>query len=449
MESGPSALGLPREPIDRLTAPLERFLHVETAGGVVLFLATVAALVLANSPLSASFLAFWEVHVGVSFGSFHLEHSLHHWINDGLMALFFFVVGLEVKRELAVGQLRDARQAALPIAAALGGMLVPAGVYFLLQREGPAAGGWGIPMATDIAFVVGCLALLGRRIPSGLRVMMLTLAIVDDIGAILVIALGYSSGLNWPALGAGALGIALVSLLSRLGVRNFLVYTLLGVAIWLAFLSSGVHATIAGVILGIMTPASSYMGKATLGAALRRTGDALEGDWESVPHRAAHLRELQWATRESISPLEYLESMLHPWVAFGIMPLFALANAGVAIQAADLLEPVAVAVAAGLLVGKLVGITASSWLAVRLGLARLPQSVTWRMVTGGALLGGIGFTMSIFIAGLALPLELLAPAKLGILCASSLAAALGLGWLALASKPATAAAGGPIDPSRG
>ncbi len=430
--------GLPEEPIHRIVAPLQRFLHVEAAGGIALFLATSAALILANSRFSAGFLGFWETHAGLSIGGFQLEHSLQHWINDGLMALFFFVVGLEVKREFVLGQLRDPRQAALPIAAALGGMIAPAGIYLLLQGPGPASRGWGIPMATDIAFVVGCMALLGRRIPARLRVAILTLAIVDDIGAILVIALGYSGGLSLGALAAGLLGIALVSVLARLGVRSFLVYTALGLAVWLAFLASGVHATIAGVILGIMTPARSYLSSTVLAGALRRAQEVLAGEWEAETDRAARVQRLRWAAREVVSPLEYLENTLHPWVSFLVMPLFALANAGVVVQLDDLTQPVALAIAAGLLLGKPLGIVSFCWLSVRLGIARLPAGVSWPQVLGGGILGGIGFTMSLFIAGLALDAESLGPAKLGILLASWLAAILGMGllaWIAHRTRP--------------
>jgi NhaA family Na+:H+ antiporter len=247
--------GLPREPIARLTEPIERFMHVESASGVVLLVATVTALALANSGFSEAFLGFWKTPLGFEIGSFQMRHSLAHWINDGLMAIFFFVIGLEVKREIVHGELGDPRQAVLPIAAAVGGMVVPAVIYLTLQGDGPAASGWGIPMATDIAFVVGCLALFGPRVPRGLRVLLLTVAIVDDIGAILVIAVAYTDTIGWGALAAGLVGIGAIGVLSRLGVRGFGMYGLLGLGVWLAFHESGVHATIAGVILGLMTPA--------------------------------------------------------------------------------------------------------------------------------------------------------------------------------------------------
>ena len=237
---------LPREPIHRLIGPLERFLHVEAAAGVVLLVATAVALVLANSPWSEAFLSFWTTKITIGVGAFEMSHSLRHWINDGLMAVFFFVIGLEVKREIVVGELRDRERAALPVAAALGGMIVPAGIYMLLQHGQPGESGWGIPMATDIAFVVGCMAVLGSRIPVGLRVFLLSLAIADDIGAVLVIAIGYTDNIDLVALAFGAVGIGVIAVLARLGVRSFLAYTLLGGGVWLLFHESGVHATIAG-----------------------------------------------------------------------------------------------------------------------------------------------------------------------------------------------------------
>lgn len=430
---------LPEEPIDRLLAPIERFLHVEAASGVVLAVAAATALLLANSPASGPFLAIWKTPVAFGFGTFQLSYSLQHWINDGLMALFFFVIGLEVKRELVLGELRDLRQASLPIAAALGGMLVPAGVYLALQYGEPGEVGWGIPMATDIAFVVGCLAILGSRVPRAFRVLLLSLAIADDIGAILVIAVGYSDSVQWGALLAGAALIGVVLLLQRLGARSFLVYTLLGALIWFAFHESGVHATLAGVILGLMTPARAYLSETAFARMLRRAREILRGEWDTPSRRVEHVRGLQRATREVVSPLEYLEAVLHPWVGFVIMPIFALANAGVPLRLSGFSDPVALAVAAGLVVGKPVGIVASSWLAVRTGLAVLPPGVGWGMLLGGGFLAGIGFTMALFIAGLALEGATLDAAKIGILGASILAAALGM-LLLMRNRPESTAA---------
>ncbi len=415
----------PVEPIQRIVNPLVRFLQVETASGFILLLATVVALVLANSPAQQGYRAFWETPVTLQVGSFSLEHSLQEWINDGFMVIFFFVIGLEVKRELVLGELRDVRRATLPIVAALGGMLAPAGIYLALQWGQPGERGWGIPMATDIAFVVGCMALLGPRVPHGLRVMLLSLAIADDIGAILVIAVGYSETLHYDALVVGLGFIALVVVFNWIGVRNMGVYTFLGILVWLAFLKSGIHPTIAGVILGLLTPARTYLNQGVLVWLLHQIRQAVEGNWGKESHRAETVRRLQWAARETISPLEYLEQTLHPWVAFGIMPIFALANAGVPIQPSAVVAPVSVAVMLGLLIGKPVGILLTSWSAVRVGLAKLPDGVGWRMLAGAGCLAGIGFTMALFIADLALTGALLDEAKIGILSGSVLSAVLG------------------------
>jgi len=423
---------LPREPIHSIVEPVARFMHVEAAGGVVLLVCTVTALVLANSPVSGAYLGFWKAQLGFRVGSFEMLHSLKHWINDGLMAIFFFVIGLEVKRELVIGELRDIRRAALPIAAALGGMVVPAGIYLLLQGDGPAMRGWGIPMATDIAFVVGCMALLGSRVPPVLRITMLSLAIVDDIGAILVIAIGYTESLSWTALGLGAAGILVIALLERLGVRSLLLYTVLGVLVWLAFHESGVHATIAGVILGLQTPARPYLEAGVVGNLMARASEVFHGEgFTDLAHRADKIRSLAHVARESVAPLDLLEATLHPWVGFVIMPVFALANAGVPLRLADLGHPVAMAVAAGLVIGKPVGILACSWLVVRFVLKRLPEGITWSTLVGGGFLAGIGFTMALFIADLALAPPVLDAAKVGVLSASAIAALIGFAILAV------------------
>ena len=430
---------IPPQPIDRLTKPFQRFLHVQTAGGIVLVAATAAALILANSPWQDAYLAFWKTGVGVSFGDFEFRHSLKHLINDGLMVLFFFVIGLEVKREIVLGELKDFRKAALPIAAAIGGMVVPAALFLLLESGSEARRGWGIPMATDIAFVVGCMAILGRRIPSSLRVMLLTLAIADDIGAILVIAVGYSSGIDFGWLAFGCVGIAFVSLLARWGMRQFLPYTILGILIWYGFHESGVHATIAGVILGMMTPARNYIPPEQLAQVMDGARRILQGpEWESADHRADRVRKFQWATREAISPLEYLEAALHPWVAFVIMPVFALANAGVPIEPAALQSQTAIAVAVALVFGKPVGIFLAARLAVLGGFAK-PPDFSWTLLFAGGCLAGIGFTMSLFISELALSEELLTVAKIGVLLGSVVAATLGMVLIVVTQTPSAKA----------
>ncbi|MHB8899020.1 MAG: Na+/H+ antiporter NhaA, partial [Thermoguttaceae bacterium] len=420
----------PEQPIRRYLGPLTRFLHVESAGGIVLLSCTIVSLALANSPVGDDFIRLWKTPLGFSFGSWQFIHPLYHWINDGLMAIFFFVIGLEVKRELVLGELRDPRRAALPIAAALGGMVAPAGIYLALQWGQPASRGWGIPMATDIAFVVGCMALLGPRFPHSLRVMLLSLAIVDDIGAILVIAVGYSDSIHVVALGSAAAGVATIVLLARLGVRSVGIYSLLGLLVWFSVHESGIHATIAGVVLGLLTPARSWVNPGLLGSILERAGQILRGDDPGEASHETMVRHLERASREAISPLARLEAALHPWVGFVIMPLFALANACVPVNPSDLTSPVAMAVGAGLLIGKPLGIVAFSYVVVRLGLARMPRGVTWNMIAAGGFLAGIGFTMAMFIAGLAMKGNLasqLDPAKIGILCGSVLAAAIGMG----------------------
>jgi NhaA family Na+:H+ antiporter len=440
----PRRLRLPPAPVDRLAEPIARFLHVQSAGGAVLLVATVAALVLANSPWSGQFLGFWDTNIGLSVGAFEITHSLKHWINDGLMVIFFFVIGLEVKREIVLGELRDLRTASLPIAAALGGMVVPASVYLSMQWGEPGARGWGIPMATDIAFVVGCMAILGSRVPRGLRVLLLTLAIADDIGAILVIAIGYTSDLNLTALGLAVLAIGVILLFQRIGVRSIPIYVVVGIALWFAIYESGVHATIAGVALGLMTPARPWVSRNMFVRYVQEIGDFLQGDLPDddenlLLERRSRLETLTKATRESVSPLVRLETMLHPWVSFGIMPLFALANAGVTIDVASFADPLALAVSAGLVIGKPVGIVLFSFLAVRIGLARLPVGVNWPIVAAGGLLAGIGFTMSLFIAELALKGDLLDAAKIGVLAGSAVAAAGGM-ILLLLTLPKRAAA---------
>jgi NhaA family Na+:H+ antiporter len=421
---------LPREPIDRFVDPLKRFLHIEAASGVILLVATTVALVFANLPTADGYQELWKTHLSIGVGSFQMDYALKHWINDGLMAIFFFVIGLEVKRELVMGELQDLRQAILPIAAAIGGMLIPAGVFLLLQWGEPGARGWGIPMATDIAFVVGCLAVLGKRIPGSLRVLLLSLAIADDIGAILVIAIGYTASLNLPALAWGAAGIALFPLLMKFGVRNHAIYYILMVLTWVAFHESGIHATIAGVIFGLLTPTRSWITETRLEDIVEKTRHFLMGaGWSTSNERYAMLRQMERATRKSISPLERHETELHPWVGFLIMPIFALANAGVPIRAADIVDPVALATALSLFLGKPVGIFLFSFLAVKLGLTRLPEGVTWGAVIGGGFLAGIGFTMALFISGLALSGPLLDAAKVGVMAGSALSAAVGMSLL--------------------
>lgn len=421
---------LPLQPIDRLLRPLARFLHVEATSGIVLVICTAIALVAANSSFAETYLAFWQTDITIGFGTFEFHHSLHHVINDGLMAIFFFVIGLEVKREIVHGSLSNWRQASLPIAAAIGGMVVPAGLYLAIQYGQPGMRGWGIPMATDIAFVVGCLALLGSRVPHSLRVLLLSLAIVDDIGAILVIAVGYTESLDLRFLVLAAVSVGVVQLFSRLGVRRFPPYIAVGAVAWFALHESGIHATLTGVILGLMTPAKSVLVPEHFREYLHEKKEEFQdGRWASRKHRAAVVKEVQQLTRETVSPLEYLEMTLHPWSAYVIMPVFALANAGVLIELSNLGDSVAVAVILGLVVGKPVGIVLLSWLAIRIGWARLPEGLPWSMLISGSCLAGIGFTMALFIDGLAFGADGLDTAKIGVLVGSAVSGILGMSLL--------------------
>lgn len=442
--SQPAAV-LPTAPVQRLVQPLARFLEVESASGILLILCTVLALAVANSPWAAAWAAFWHVEIRFVVGDWELRASLAHWVNDALMTIFFFVVGLEIKRELVDGELRSARKAALPIVAAVGGMLAPAGVFLWLLGAEAGGRGWGIPMATDIAFAVGILTLLGRRVPAGLKIFLLALAIVDDIGAIVVIALFYSGAIQTAALALAGLGVLVVVAMNRLGVRSISLYVLAGAGIWLAMRESGIHPTVTGVVLGLLTPGRAWLTAEPLISLLLDAVDRLDGKIDRQPgqNRWRLVDNLATAARETVSPLERLEHALHPWVAFVIMPVFALANAGVTLQPAVANQGVAHCVAAGLVLGKPLGITLFSWLAVRLGLAQLPAGVGWRALLGAGCLGGIGFTMSLFIAQLALEGELLDAAKIGTLAGSTLSAVAGLAIL-LAVLPAPAKPA-PVD----
>jgi Na+:H+ antiporter, NhaA family len=346
---------------------------------------------------------------------------------------------LELKRELVLGELNNPRMAALSIAAALGGMLVPAALYLALQSGQPGEAGWGVVMATDTAFVIGCLALLGSRIPQSLRVFMLSLAIVDDIGAILVVAIGYSSHIAWGALALGAVGVAIVRAMALVGFRGFPSYFLVGGFIWLAVDASGIHATVTGVILGLLTPARRWVSNerlyAILGQVVAHPAND-EGSGDTKDRQTLQVAEI--AARETLSPVERLEIALHPWVGFVIMPLFALANAGLPLSLSDLGHPVTVAVFVGFVLGKPIGVLTFSWLAVRSGIAIRPPELSWRFVAGGGLLAGIGFTMALFIANLALSKSLIDSAKLGIFSASVVAAVAGLAllmWLPTRGRP--------------
>jgi len=432
---------------DRLTAPLRRFLAIEAASTILLLAATALAVLWANSPWAESYAGFWHTKLSLVVGSHTLALSLGHWVNDGLMVLFFFLVGLEIKHELVHGELASRERAMLPLSGALGGMLVPAAIYASLHTGGPAAAGWGVPMATDIAFAVAALAVLGRRVPSGLKVFLLALAIVDDLGAVTVIAVFYSHDLSTTALALAGLGLVATFGLRQAGVRSYPVYWAMGAGIWLATLASGIHATVAGVALGLLTPSRPLgVPDGWIDRVRRFTGEVLEGldEGRLDVERKRVLGGLGALEREGLAPLEYLTTRLHPWVAFGIMPIFALANAGVVLESAALADPfalrVSTAVALGLLVGKPLGITLFAWIAVRLGLAVLPGGTGWGAILGAGALGGIGFTMALFITALAFTDPALAAAsKVGVMVASVAATAAGLAVLTRALPRAGAA----------
>ena len=406
--------------------PLVDFLHTEAAGGVVLVAATVVALVWANSPWDAGYETLWDTRLAVSIGGRTLDLDLRGWVTEGLMALFFLVVGLEIKRELVEGELQDPRQALLPAVAAAGGMAVPAALYLGLNAGGKGSAGWGIPMATDIAMAIGVLSLLGSRVPASLKLFLLALAIVDDIGAVLVIALAYTEHIDVPALVAAAGVVAAVAGLRVGRVRAHTPFAVLGAGLWLALHEAGLHATLAGVVMGLLAP--------TRPARQPELVDAAELADVSSPEAA---RQTVTLARESVSVVEWLEHRLHPWTGFVIVPLFALANAGIPLRGGVLGDavrsPVAAGVVLGLVVGKPLGIVSATWLAVRFGRARLPAGAAWRGIMAVGAMAGIGFTVSILVAGLAFDDPgRVDEAKLAILAASVLAALGGLGLTAAA-----------------
>jgi NhaA family Na+:H+ antiporter len=427
---------LPPEAVDWISKPFKRFLRIEALGGIAMFVSAIAALVLANTTWSEQFLGFWQIHAGFAAGAFEFSRSLKYWINDALMTLFFFVIALELKRELVLGELKNPQMAAFPFAAAVGGMVVPAGLYLLVAGDGPGASGWGTVMSTDTAFVIGCLALLGSRIPASLRLFLLALAIFDDVGAILVVAIGYGDTLNWYAMGAAALGFGTVTASARAGVRSIPVYFAIGGCIWLAIDASGIHATLTGVILGLMTPARSWVSNRRLNAIFDRVIAYPPGDeWTEGKAARRDIRQAGVAAREALSPIERLEFTLHPWVAFAIMPLFALANAGVDLQAASFDATVTAAIVAAFVVGKPAGVFLGSVLAVVLRVAVRPDELSWRLLAAGSALTGIGFTMALFIAELAFEPALLDSVKIGVMAASVISAAAGFSALMWLTTP--------------
>ncbi len=426
---------------DKVVTPFEEFIHDEAASGLLLMACALIALVIANTALLHSYEHILHLPVGFSIGEWGLEKSLHHWINDGLMALFFFVVGLEIKREILVGELSDPKQASLPIIAAFGGMIIPALFYFAINPEGDAAIGWGIPMATDIAFAVGVLVLLGNRIPKTLITFLVALAIVDDLGGVMVIALFYTETITYSALAVAGGLVVLLILLNLFGIRTPLPYFLLGALLWLAMLKSGIHATLAGVITALTIPATPKYDPTVFSKLAHRLLNKFDASYrpgESImrnDEQRSILQTFENGVHLVETPLQRLEHSMHLWVAFLIVPLFALANAGIPINFSqldsDLSHPVALGVMAGLILGKLIGIAGVSWVAIKLGFGRLPAGTNFNQIIGVSLLGGIGFTMSIFIAELGFKgsAEYLLMAKTGVLFASLFAGVVGYLWL--------------------
>jgi len=427
----------------------DRFFHSEVSGSVVLMACTIVALAWANSPWSQSYADLTHVEVGFSWGGASLNMSLQHWINDALMAIFFFVVGLEVKREVGIGQLSTLRKAALPVSAAVGGMLIPAAFYFAMNAGGPGVHGWGIPMATDIAFALGILALFGSRAPIGLKVFLTALAIADDIGAVLVIAIFYTASLKLGALAVAAVFMLLIAGARAIGIRRSGIYLTLAAGVWLSVLVSGIHATVAGILVAMLVPIRAtiepekFMERAKSRLAELESANLTHDSMVDDQAQLYALHEIRQKTGDMIPPGIALENHLHPVQAFLILPLFALFNAGVYLGGDALsrvTDPIGLGIFAGLFLGKQIGVVGFSWIAIKSGLADLPDGVNWNQIWGASCLAGVGFTMSLFITELAFDdPALIATAKLGILEASLIAGVLGY-WILNRSLPKIAQA---------
>ncbi len=414
----------------RLVRPLQEFISTETLGGLLLLAAAIAALAWVNAPFGDSYGDFWSARVVIDLNIITLDESLVEWVNDGLMTVFFFVVGLEIKREVLRGELAEPRKAALPVIAALGGMVVPAAVYLAFNAGHEGEDGWGVPMATDIAFAVGVLALLGSRVPLSLKVFLLALAIVDDLGAIVVIAVFYTDSISFGWLAAAIVLLAITAALGRLGVRPAVVYVAIGLGAWLCVHESGIHATIAGVALGLLMPIIPFLRPREIESSApdlvkqfedSRGAGTRDGDENS---RSA-LRDLEALSRDSHAVLDRFEHTLHPWTSYAIVPLFALANAGVALDSTAISNAaesrVTAGIALGLILGKPLGIVLFAWLAVKFRIAALPADADWPRLAAVAMIAGIGFTVSLFIGDLAFQQpSLVDDAKIGILAGSTI-----------------------------
>lgn len=429
---------------DKFFRPFAEFVRTEASSGVLLLLATLSAIIWANSPGSASYHSLWHTTLGIKVGGFEIQESLLHWINDGLMAIFFFLVGLEIKREFLIGELASKRKAMLPILAALGGMVVPALIYAGLNAGSSTSRGWGIPMATDIAFALGVLSLLGSRVPLALKVFLAAVAIVDDIGAVLVIAVFYSKEINLASLGAAVVILSILAVFNRIGIRNLLFYILPGIVVWFLFLKSGVHATVAGVLVAMLIPTRVHLIPKDFAAEAREALEHFERSSASEREvmnedQVAAVHELEEACERVQMPLQRLEHTLHPFVTYFVMPTFALANAGVALGADSLKsmgESLGLGVLFGLVLGKPIGIVLASWLAVKSGLAVLPSRVGWRQMAGVGILAGVGFTMSLFISQLAFSdAANVGSAKMAIMVASLISGVVGYAILRRNARP--------------
>ena len=449
-DSQPTELNSPLEKVfNKIITPFEEFIHKETTSGILLMICAVAALFIANSALYGTYQSILHATVGITLGPWMLEKSLHHWINDGLMALFFLVVGLEIKREVIVGELSDIRQASLPIVAAIGGMVVPALAYAVFNFGTDGIAGWGIPMATDIAFAVGALVMLGARVPKGLLTFLVALAIVDDLGAVIVIALFYTEQIHLQALALSGVCLVVLVGFNLVGIRKPLPYFLVGLIMWVAMLKSGVHATLAGVLTALTIPARPKYQPTEFSHFMRKLLDKFDRSHrpnESIMNNSEQrsiLQTFENGIHMVETPLQRMEHNMHIPVAFLIIPIFALANAGVPIEISaigeSLSHPITLGIIAGLVLGKLVGISGACWLALRFGISKLPPGITFNHIIGVSLLAGIGFTMSIFIGELAFggAEHQLLMAKTGILFASLIAGVGGVLWLLMCSKPST------------
>lgn len=422
--------GLPKELADHFTRPFARFLKIEAIGGALLLATTMAAILMMNSPASDAFSSVWETDIGIRIGPLDFARTFRQWINDGLMTLLFFVVSLEIKRELTLGELRSWRHATLPLAGAMGGMIFPIVIYLMLTAGGAASVGWGSVMASDTAFLVVCLTVLRRYIPQSLRVFLISLAIFDDIGAILVVSVAYSTSPAWLPVGGTLIGFATIAVLLWFGIRSTPVYALVAFATWVSCDASGFHPTIVGVVLGLMTPARHWVDDERLRSIFARVlAHPRGGKWSGDTIERRDLRRAGVAAGEALSPLERYELFLHPWAAFVIMPLFAFANAGVALGQVDLTGRLPFAIGVALLVGKPVGVLALTLLAERLRIGKRSRTLTWPHLCAGSVLTGMGFTMAIFMAQVAQAGADLNAVKVAILAASVLSAVLGCALL--------------------